>query len=86
MRRYHFIHEGRRYERVSKRRARAVYNRGEVLVMIPCNLRPFTPWHIEAYVSKDRDGEDFDRLVRQSEPYNCINSETGLYMAYYVVK
>lgn len=57
-------------------------------------MRPFTPWHSEHRINrKDRAQfvvdeigvvNDFNNLVNSFEYYNCINSETGKYSAFYI--
>ena len=89
-----FTDQGYTFARVSKNTARRAYAVGLSVVCCPVNLRPFTPWHNEFILNKrdreqfiiDVDGakNDFNNLVNSIEYYNCINSETGKYCAYYL--
>lgn len=94
MNKYTFTHNGRTFERITKRKARRAYINGLSVVIIPCNLRPFTPWHNEMIINrKDRAhlvidetgvNNDFTNYINSFEYYNCINSETGKYTAFYI--
>lgn len=85
---------GVEYRRITKRTARKAYMAGYTVVLCPCNLRPFNPWGIGASINrKDRAiyvadeigvENDFNNLVASNEWYNCINSETGRYAAFYI--
>jgi hypothetical protein len=96
MNKYAFFHNGRTYERITKRQARREYINGRSVVMIACNLRPFTPWNNEMVLNrKDREqfvideigvNNDFTNTVASFEYYNCTNSETGKYTAFYIEK
>lgn len=51
-------------------------------------MRPFTPWHLEIDVNKNFEGYkgvSFEKAVNAFEIYNCINSETGRYTAFYLL-
>ena len=82
MRKYIFSNEGNTWERVTKKQARAAYNSGLTILLCPSKMRPFTPWHLEAYVDNGF-CDTFDAVVNGFEYYNC-NSETGRYTAFYV--
>lgn len=82
MKKYSFQNNGKEWVRVTKKTARAAYNAGLTIMMCPEKMRPFTPWHLEAYVDK-KSGCDFNFTVNSFEYYNC-NSETGRYSAFYV--
>lgn len=88
---------GETWERVTKPTAKKHFIAGEEVLFIPCNLRPFTPWHNE-YIEdpkqvearNKRNGEkydpakDFEMLVNAITFYSCINTETGKYPAFYI--
>lgn len=92
--------EKNHYKRIDKRQARRAYNDGKTVILCPCNLRPFGFWQPEIYINKNdfkkygyiepfifSDGTtemDFNRRLNQFEFYNCINSETGKYTAFYI--
>lgn len=94
MNKYTFTHNGRTFERITKKEARRAYINGFSVVIIPCNLRPFTQWHDEmtlnrkdrAHLVADEIGvnNDFTNYINSFEYYNCINSETGRYAAFYI--
>ena len=94
MRKLTFTDGGTTYRQITKRTAKKLYLQGFPVVLCPCNLRPFTMWHCEHVIKKadraqfvtDEIGaaNDFDNLVNSFEWYNCQNSETGKYTAFYV--
>lgn len=90
MNKYSFIdHNGKTWERINKKQARAAYNNGLTVIFCPVNIRPFTPWHLEIPISRDTWGyneKSFENTVNTFEFYNCIDSETGKYTAFYIVK
>ena len=94
MYKYSFTNNGKAWERITKKQARAAYKNGLTVIICPCNLRPFTPWHNEHRLNRkyreqfviDEIGviNDFNNLVNSFEYYNCINSKTGKYSAFYI--
>ena len=73
------------YTRVSKARARKIWNAGGVVYACACNIRPGGPWYCEAILRKsDNAHPSFDADANAVTWYNCLNSETGRYLAYYV--
>ena len=94
MKKYTFSENGRTYKRISKMAARAAYKNGLTVIICPCNLRPFTPWRFEHRINRkyrehfviDEIGvmNDFNNLVCSFEYYNCPNSKTGKYAAFYI--
>ena len=94
MNKYTFSENGRNYKRISKKAARAAYKSGLTVVICPCNLRPFTQWHVEHKINrKDRAHlvideigvmNDFNNLVNSFEFYSCKSPETGKYAAFYI--
>lgn len=89
-----FTENGYTFKRINKNTARRAYMNGLTVVICPCNLRPFTPWHNEHDINRrsreqfviDEIGvkNDFNNLVNSFEYYNCINTETGRYTAFYI--
>ena len=71
------------FKRVNKKDARKAYKNGLTVVICPCNLRPFTMYQFEIDIN-NKNHHNFDDLIIRFEAYNCINSETGLYTAYYI--
>ena len=85
---------GQDWKRITKKAAKKAYIAGHTVTIVPCNLRPFGPWGIGCNINrKDRAAfvadeigvkNDFNNLVNSHEYYNCINSETGRYSAFYI--
>jgi hypothetical protein len=94
MRGLSFTSGGTIYRQVTKKTAKKLYLQGFPVVLCPCNLRPFTPWHCEHTIKKadraqfvaDEIGaaNDFDNVVNSFEYYNCQYNETGKYTAFYI--
>ena len=88
MRKYSFTDKnGKTWERITKKQARAAYNNGLTVLFCPVNMRPFTPWHLEIDVNKNFEGYNgvtFEKAVNAFEFYNCIDNETGRYTAFYI--
>lgn len=91
MRKYTFTEKGRTYKRISKTAARSAYMGGSTVIICPCNLRPAQYAHRinrkdRAHLVIDEIGamNDFNNLVNSFEYYNCPNSETGKYAAFYI--
>lgn len=88
--------DGKSYARISKAAARKAYIAGRDIIVCAVNMNPFHPWwnmgavlnrkNREEFV-RDETGviNDFNNLVNSYEFYNCINSETGKYAAFYMV-
>ena len=92
--------EKNHYKRIDKRQARRAYDAGETVILCPCNLRPFGIWapeidinktdylkmgYSEPFIYPDGSSEmDFNRRLMYFEFYNCINTETGKYSAFYI--
>ena len=78
--------DGKQYRRITKAMAKKLYNDGKTIVLCPCNLRPFTMWHVEFSINISDDGDvknDFDMRVMHFVHYNCTCNETGRYTAFY---
>jgi len=94
MNKYTFSHNGINYERVTKTAARKAYMAGSNVYVQACNLRPFSMWTYPAVFNRKQAEEFaideigirnyFDTSVNSFEFYNCINSETGKYAAFYM--
>lgn len=81
------------YKRINKTAARKAYIENKTIVLCPCNLRPFSLWNpqIEVnYNNRDETEQDtpaneyFNKMLMYFENYNCINTETGKYTAFYI--
>lgn len=87
MNKYSFTNNGKTWERITKKQARAAYNNGLTVLFCPVNMRPFTPWHFEIDVNKNFEGYNgvsFEKAVNAFEFYNCTDNETGRYTAFYI--
>ena len=78
-------HDGKYYRRISKAAARKAYNNGVAVVLCPVNLHPFRALYFGGTRKIENDPEyTFDKLVNAATYYNCMNAETGKYLAYYI--
>ncbi len=76
---------GFNFKRIDKKKARAAYRAGLRVVFCPVNLRPFGEWSPEIVQDvKQNGGEEFARVLNAFEFYNCTNTETGKYTAFYI--
>ncbi len=73
------------FVRIGKRAARAAFNAGKPVVFCPVGLYPFGSFRPSVMIQKTQaERGDFDKYVREFENYNCTDSETGAYAAFYV--
>ena len=72
--------DGLHMTRVSRRTARRLHLQGLEICAAPCNLRPDSPWGTSFTLEPS---EDFERFENSATWYNCANSETGRYLAWY---
>ena len=93
MKHYEFQNNGFTFIRIPKNKARVAYNNGLTVIFCPCNLRPFGFWPVECDIKKDPNYKPFypgdlentfDFKVNVFERYNCTDSETGKYTAFYI--
>lgn len=96
MKKYSFTESktGRTWERITKKQARAAYMNGLTVAICPVNFRLFTPWRYpyttnrksrEQFIVDDTGARnDFNNVVASFEYYNCTNTETGKYAAFYI--
>lgn len=96
MRKYSFTDKnGKTWERITKKQARAAYNNGLTVLFCPVNIRPFGMWGggVEINIKRDTDigildkwtkENSFDRVLNSFKFYNCTNNETGRYTAFYI--
>lgn len=83
------------FARISKVNAKHRYEAGETIYLCPHELRPGEPWHPETAIVKQGVektanvqhfvglDDDFEKIVRDFEYYNC-NLSVGNYPAYYI--
>lgn len=73
------------FEKINKAKARKLYAERKPFSMCACNLRPdmfgreINRMSFESLVEAD-----FDYMVNVFAYYNCVNSETGRRVAFYV--
>ena len=89
MNKYEFTSNGRTFERVSKAMARRAFIDGFTIAFCPSNLRPGAPWHPETITNREVSNvEDpdtgFNRLLSSFEYFNCTNTESGKYTAFFI--
>nr|DAI61222.1 MAG TPA: hypothetical protein [Caudoviricetes sp.] len=87
MRAYTFTENGYTFKRINKKQARQAYNNGLTVRFCPCNLHPGSPFRLDMDINKINQncaGETFDSIVNAFEWYNCRDSETGKYTAFYI--
>lgn len=94
MNKYEFESNGRIFTRVSKAAAKRAFIDGFTIAFCPSNLRPMTMWHPEYIFNRETRGEyiadetgaenDFNNLLNSFEYYNCTNTETGRYTAFFI--
>ena len=87
MRKYNFSVDGFNFERITKKAARIAYNNGLTVLFCPVNLRPGSFWRLDMPMNKAQlncAGVTFEKLLNEYEFYNCTNSETGRYTAFYI--
>lgn len=69
--------------RIDKRRARAFFQSGSNVYLVPDKLDPFNhdlnPLPISLHT-----GKSFESLAEQFKNYFCLNSNTGYFPAFYV--
>ena len=83
------------WTRVSKAKARKLYDEGQTIRVCPCKVNPaneFYPLSYDMNVADVFDPEPydwekkFDTRVNRFEYYNCQYNELGKYSAFYVRK
>lgn len=84
---YTFRKDGKTWHRVTKKAAERLYNDGEYIIIAPCNIRPELYGSIEHNAGPAAEYNDrFNNIVAAFTWYNCINSETGRYPAFYIAE
>ena len=90
MRQFYFYDENKnKFKRVDKRTARRAYNAGVDVHFCPVNLRPFNRYGfgLDMTINKNDiscDGQTFETVLNAFEFYNCRDTETGFYTAFYI--
>lgn len=77
---------GLTWERVDRRAAKKAFYAGDIVRACACNIRPDGPMGAGWFkLSNDRDTrETFEAYENMLYAYNCNDSETGRYPAYYI--
>lgn len=71
------------FERVSKARARRLYDAGIPVYLCPAKLRPGGPWNPETQILKPRTRAAFSDVTNAATFYTC-GPGTGRYLSFYV--
>jgi hypothetical protein len=69
--------------RIDKRKARNLFDKGVEIYLVPSNFKPFNAW-FGPMVASLNNCFNFDQLANNYTYYNCINSETGYFPAFYI--
>lgn len=74
------------FRRISKADARKRYDNGEMIRLCPVKFRPdnMAGFFGDIYKDSRLTEKDFDKTVRMFEYYNCQDSRSGYYAAFYV--
>lgn len=84
---YRFTKDGKTWRRVSRKAAERFYENGEYIIISPCNIRPELYGSIEHKAGPAAEYNDrFNNIVAAFSWYNCVNSETGRYPAFYAAE
>lgn len=70
------------FKRISKIAAKRMFEAGEDIYLLPCNVAPGSVYILPAMLCKDN-SQSFSNSVNAFEIYNC-NTEVGKYAAYYI--
>lgn len=83
MKRYNF----NGLERINKTKAKKIYESGEDVLFVPCNIRPDNMFGLGIWENNELLGQydGFNKLCEWYEAYNC-DSYNGRYIAFYIKK
>lgn len=99
MNKYTFTDDrGNTWKRINKKAAEKAFLDGKTLVVVACNIKPFSPWGGSMAISSEyilrKSGfigypnrgllEEYQKQINSFTYHNCINAETGKYPAFYV--
>ena len=74
-----------RFERISKAKAKQVFDAGKPVVFCPVKFHPFGGFRPSCMIDNSQgEWKDFDYAVTNFQWYNCTCNETGYYTAFYV--
>lgn len=74
--------EVKKMKKINKTEAKALYNKGRVIYLVPGNANLRSPWVHPISISKKRGGS-FDKNVNSFEYYNC-HAPFRKYAWYYI--
>lgn len=72
------------YTRISKQAARKRFFDCKATYIYPVNLSPCSVWDAPAAIPVYDTHNSFTEFVNAYEYYNCINTQTGKYAAFYI--
>ena len=78
------------YKRVTKGKARKLYNKGCTIHLLPCRVSQVALYHTDnsfvqpLSISLNKCYRDFDKLVNEYEYYNCTDTTMGKHTNFYV--
>lgn len=73
------------WERISKAKAKKLFENGEQFKVVPCNVSPINSWGLGMEIQKGdlSVGHGFQNFLNSYEFFNC-RYELGRYCAFYV--
>ena len=84
MRNIYIYKGGREFKRITRTKAKALYNMGKAVLLVPCNLNPNNIFVGFYDLRKEDSKTPFESAINAFEYYNCTNNETGRYTAFYI--
>lgn len=73
------------FTRINKTKARNLFIQGVNIYIVPCKVVPdYNNFWIQPYRINYGTSDSFDKAINRFEYYNCGDSQTGLYAAYYI--
>ena len=74
---------GREFKRITRTKAKTLYNMGKAVLLVPCNL--INNIFVGFYDLRKEDSETpFENVINAFEYYNCTDNKTGCYTAFYI--
>lgn len=69
-------------QKLTKRQARDLYNKGIEVLFVPSKMHPKSPMSVKACINQSAGEVSFDTFINHFRYYNC-SKETGLGIHYY---
>lgn len=82
MRQEQFEKDGKNYVRISKLKAKRLFENGQTIFLLPAKMNPYNMWTCLDSISKENE-VDFERLVNSFTYYNCL-PEVGTYPKFFI--